>query len=164
MGANFYENHESFHFKEANRKEGSVMETVLGTWRKLVLFGFIVACFFISTTVAISEEPKIKSVEEEKVDPFAPIELKKEPVPSSELEKYDLSQFELQGIVIMEKERRAMVKAPNGESYIVRKGTKIGKNQGEIILISTCEIVVLENFKVGDKVQPKRTSLKIAES
>src|SRR5574341_625828 len=136
------------------------------SWEKsiFILFGLIVSGFFIFATVANSEEPKAMSGKEKKVDPFAPIELKKVEVPSSALEKYDLNQCEIQGIVIMDKERRAMVKAPDGESYIVRKGTKIGKNRGEIIQIGPREVIVLETFKVGDKEQTKRTTLRIAEA
>lgn len=130
----------------------------------LILFGLIVSGFFIFAPLANSEEPKEMSGKEEKVDPFAPIELKKVKAPSSALEKYDLNQFEIQGIVIMDKERMTMIKAPDGESYIVRKGTKIGKNQGEIIQIGPREVVVLETFKVGDKVQTKHTTLRIAEA
>ena len=50
-------------------------------------------------------------------------------VPQSPLEKYDLESFVLKGIVA----DMAMVVSPDGNTYIIRKGTRIGKG-GEVVV------------------------------
>ncbi len=50
-------------------------------------------------------------------------------VPQTPLEKYDLESFVLTGIV----SDLAMVVAPDGSTYIIKKGTRIGK-QGEVVV------------------------------
>ncbi len=50
-------------------------------------------------------------------------------VPQSPLEKYDVESFVLTGIVA----DMAMVVSPDGSTYIIRKGTKIGRN-GEVVV------------------------------
>ncbi len=50
-------------------------------------------------------------------------------VPQSPLEKYDLESFVLTGIV----EDIAMVVSPDGSTYMIKKGTRIGK-YGEVVV------------------------------
>ena len=50
-------------------------------------------------------------------------------VPQTPLEKYDLESFVLTGIVA----DLAMVVSPDGSTYIIKKGTRIGK-QGEVVV------------------------------
>ncbi|TYO99959.1 type IV pilus assembly protein PilP [Geothermobacter ehrlichii] len=84
-------------------------------------------------------------------DPFAPLLQVKTPVqgkqaPLTPLQKFDLPQFRILGIIIGKGEPTAMVAVPGGKSYIVRKGVKIGKNNGVITEITTDGIHVREKY------------------
>jgi type IV pilus assembly protein PilP len=62
------------------------------------------------------------------------------------IQQLELKQIKVTGIVMDEKEGpRAMIKAPNGRTFIVKKGTIIGKNEGEVIEVS------LQGFRVVEK-------------
>ncbi len=50
-------------------------------------------------------------------------------IPTTPLQKYDLESFVLRGVVA----DRAMVLSPDGEVYIVKKGTKMGR-RGEVVV------------------------------
>ena len=54
---------------------------------------------------------------------------------SSPLERFDLSQLIVMGIIWGVEEPRALVKDPTGKGYIVRVGAPIGKNKGRILRI-----------------------------
>lgn len=82
-------------------------------------------------------------------DPFEPPMLVKRPVsnvPLTPLQKFDLGQFQLVGVIIGKGAPRAMVVAPDGKGYILRMGTKIGKNNGRVVKISLDGVVVKEKF------------------
>ena len=78
-----------------------------------------------------------------KRDPFEPLVSKEKQAggkPEKEkgpLEKFELSQFRLMAMLLVKGTPRAMVKAPDGKSYIVKPGDKIGKLDGEIEKIET---------------------------
>lgn len=81
------------------------------------------------------------------VDPFEPIIGKQEGAsPVSPLEQYSLDQLKLVAIIWGVSEPRAMVEDPQGKGYIIKKGTKIGKNQGVVIKILDNEVVILETY------------------
>ena len=84
-------------------------------------------------------------------DPFVPLSRIRKPIgksvePATPLQKYDLIQFKLVGVIVGKGESKAMVVAPDGKSYILAKGVKIGKNNGVIISISTEAIRVKEKY------------------
>ncbi len=85
-------------------------------------------------------------------DPFVPLLQVRKPVkgkkavPLTPLQKFDLPQFRILGIIIGKGEPTAMVAAPGGKSFIVRKGTKIGKNNGVITKITSDGIYVQEKY------------------
>jgi type IV pilus assembly protein PilP len=85
-----------------------------------------------------------------KRDPFKPYEgevtyfEEREKTP---LEMYDLSQFTLTAIVWGISEPRALVRAPDGQDYIVKKDMRIGKNLGRIARITKKELVVAEEYR-----------------
>lgn len=87
-----------------------------------------------------------------KRDPFVPLLQVRKPVkgqaavPLTPLQKFDLPQFRILGIIIGKGEPTAMVAAPGGKSFIVRKGTKIGKNNGVITKITSDGIYVQEKY------------------
>jgi len=85
-------------------------------------------------------------------DPFVPLLQVRTPVkgekavPLTPLQKFDLAQFRILGIIVGKGEPTAMVAEPGGKSYIVRKGTKIGKNNGVITKITADGIYVQEKY------------------
>jgi type IV pilus assembly protein PilP len=85
-----------------------------------------------------------------KTDPFEPIfrgvkeggsELK------TPLEEYNVSQFEVVGIIWDVKDPKAIIKDPKGETYIVGKGTRIGRNNGKITKITERKIYIIEEYE-----------------
>jgi Tfp pilus assembly protein PilP len=86
-----------------------------------------------------------------KRDPFQPLPLKtqakRRPRENlTPLERYDLGQLQLVGIVWNNKEPRAMVEDSSGLGYVVRVGTPIGPNDGKIKEIKPNEIVIEESY------------------
>jgi type IV pilus assembly protein PilP len=65
---------------------------------------------------------------------------------SSPLERFDLSQLIVMGIIWGVDEPRALVRDPTGKGYIVRAGTPIGKNKGRILRIEDNKVVVKETY------------------
>ena len=65
---------------------------------------------------------------------------------SSPLERFDLSQLTVMGIIWGVDEPRALVKDPTGKGYIVKAGTPIGKNKGRILRIEDNKVVVKETY------------------
>jgi type IV pilus assembly protein PilP len=65
---------------------------------------------------------------------------------SSPLERFDLSQLSVMGIIWGVDEPRALIKDPTGKGYIVRAGTPIGKNKGRILRIEDNKVVVKETY------------------
>lgn len=66
--------------------------------------------------------------------------------PLTPLQKYDLSQLRVIGVIIGKGDPKAMVVAPSNKSFVLKKGTKIGKNNGTVISISTDVILVEEQY------------------
>jgi type IV pilus assembly protein PilP len=64
----------------------------------------------------------------------------------SPLERYELGQLSLVGVVWNVKDPRAMVEDATGLGYVVRVGTPIGPNDGKIKEIKPSEIVIEENY------------------
>jgi Tfp pilus assembly protein PilP len=58
------------------------------------------------------------------------------------LEKFELSQYRLIALVVVNGTPRAMVKAPDGKSYTVKVGSYIGMNSGLVKTIETKVIAV----------------------
>jgi type IV pilus assembly protein PilP len=85
-------------------------------------------------------------------DPFLGLLAVKKPVgaqqaqPQTPLQEYELGQFRLTGVIRNASGPAAMVMAPGGKSYVVKKGVKIGKNGGTIIAIENNRIVVEERY------------------
>lgn len=85
-------------------------------------------------------------------DPFRPMTLRTK-VNSrprenlSPLERFDLSQLKIVGVVWDIKEPRAMVEDSTGLGYVVKVGTPIGSNDGRVKAIQRDQIVVEENYE-----------------
>jgi type IV pilus assembly protein PilP len=83
-------------------------------------------------------------------DPFESLlELKKPvtvEVPLTPLQNYEVGQLRLIGMIIGKGEPRAMVVAPDGKSYILKKGVKVGKNDGTVTDITKDSVLVEERY------------------
>lgn len=101
------------------------------------------------TVEEVAEEPKFIYQAEGRRDPFLPLTVVRKPVggqkdePLTPLQKFELSQYRLMGIITGLEEPRALVSSPDGKSYILKKGMKIGKNEGKILRI-TDEVIEIE--------------------
>lgn len=95
-------------------------------------------------------------IPEGKLDPFEPL-FKKERVslavgkknikrrkPLTPLERVNLSQLSLVGIIRAPSGSRALVQESSGKGYVVKKGTYIGTNSGKIIQILKDSIIIEE--------------------
>ena len=84
-------------------------------------------------------------------DPFAPIiekETKKAKAGDRPpLERYNISEFKLTGIVWGGFGYNAMLEGPDGKGYFVRTGTILGPNRGVVKKITQTTMVVEEKFK-----------------
>jgi type IV pilus assembly protein PilP len=92
-----------------------------------------------------------------KVNPFEPLfrerqavaskSKRKKRIPRTPLEKIDLSQLKLVGIVSASSGNKALVEESNGKGYVIRKGTYIGTNAGKVIEIDSSKVTVAEEYE-----------------
>ena len=113
----------------------------------------------VPAPVAKEEETKEEETKEEEFvyvtdgrrDPFVPLSRIRRPIeasvePATPLQSYDLNQFRLAGVIVGKGASKAMVIAPDGKSYILSEGVKIGKNNGVVITISSESVLVEEKY------------------
>lgn len=84
-------------------------------------------------------------------DPFAPLTMVKKPLsiqeaPLTPLQNFDLGQLRLIGVIVGKGASTAMVTAPDGKSYILKKGTKVGKNDGVVVGVKPDAVLVEERY------------------
>lgn len=95
-----------------------------------------------------SEETRYVYVADGRRDPFLPLVGKKVAAFSENpLESFDLTQFKLKGLIVGLGEPKAIVVAPDGKSYILKKGMRIGKSNGIIRDINRDKILVEEQYQ-----------------
>ena len=93
-----------------------------------------------------------------KFDPFMPLykdepvakakkKKKKRRLPLTPLEKVDLSQLKLVGIIRAPSGDKALVQESSGKGYIVKKGTYIGIHAGRVINVLKDKIIVEEEVE-----------------
>lgn len=93
-----------------------------------------------------------------KVDPFEPLfrekpvvatakAKRKKRVPRTPLEKIDLSQLRLVGIILAKSGNRALVEESNGKGYVIKTGTYIGTNAGKVVKIEKDKVIVAEEWE-----------------
>jgi type IV pilus assembly protein PilP len=86
-------------------------------------------------------------------DPFRSFEWERKELASQEtavggpLEQFDVSQLSLIAVVWKTGSARALVEDPGGQSYIVGRGTRIGKNDGTVTQIDDNLVVVNETYE-----------------
>lgn len=85
-------------------------------------------------------------------DPFMPLLAQKGKAAigrefENPLEAYDLVQYQLKGVIVGLGEPKAIVFAPDGKSYILKKGLRIGKSNGVIREITPEKVLVEEQYQ-----------------
>lgn len=78
------------------------------------------------------------------------------------LQKFDLSQLALVGIIWDVKHPKAMIKDPTGQTHIVGANTKVGPRNGYIAVIREGEMVVVETTEQEGKLVSSAQVVKIA--
>jgi len=85
-----------------------------------------------------------------KRDPFRPFlldHLEAEGKSANPLLNYDLSKFNLTGVLSGVANPRAIVVDGDGHGHIITKGTRIGRNKGQVTNIYRDRIIVSEEFR-----------------
>ncbi len=84
-------------------------------------------------------------------DPFSPIIVREERRAQSEerppLERYNINEFKLTGLLWGGFGYNAMLEGPDGKGYFVRVGTIIGQNRGVVKKITKDTMVIEEKFR-----------------
>ena len=107
-----------------------------------------------------------------KIDPFQPlfqrksasVEKKKtkKRIPQTPLERIDLSQLKLVGIILASSGNRALVEESTGKGYVIKNGTYIGINSGKVVRIKKEKVVVEEEFEdVFGKTKLRQREIKL---
>ena len=107
-----------------------------------------------------------------KIDPFEPLfkdqptaikkKRRKKRVPRTPLERIDLAQLKLVGIILAASGNRALVEEASGKGYVIKKGTYIGTNSGKVIKIQKEIVTVEEEFEdVFGKIKTRNRELKL---
>jgi type IV pilus assembly protein PilP len=92
-----------------------------------------------------------------KRDPFRSFQLVDDNRPDVKefgpLEDFELGQLELSAVIWDANNPRALILDPGGRAYIVREGSQIGKNSGQIIHIGDNLVLVKETYEnlAGEK-------------
>jgi len=108
-----------------------------------------------------------------KIDPFEPLfkeekevvakkSERKKRIPRTPLERIDLSQLKLVGIILAASGNRALVEESSGKGYVIKTGTYIGTNGGKIVNIEKDTVIVEEEFEdVFGKLKIRKKELKL---
>jgi len=81
------------------------------------------------------------------------------------LEQYELAQLAVTAIVWESNRPRALVRDPSGESYVIKEGSYVGKNEGLVIHIGDNLVLVKETYMdfAGDQ-STKDVEMRIRKS
>jgi type IV pilus assembly protein PilP len=106
-----------------------------------------------------------------KLDPFEPLyqdkpvavkKKQKKRIPQTPLERIDLSQLKLVGIILASSGNRALVEETTGKGYVIKTGTYIGTNSGKVVKIQKDKVIVEEEFEdVFGKIKTREKELKL---
>jgi len=93
-------------------------------------------------------------ISEGKRDPFLPLSGINDSGttigPMFPLQRFDLDQLKLVGIIWDVKNPKAMIMDPNGKSYVVKANERIGRTSGYVARIREGELVIVESFTGND--------------
>jgi type IV pilus assembly protein PilP len=109
-----------------------------------------------------------------KIDPFEPLfrdkpspekvkkSKRKRRVPRTPLERIDISQLKLVGIILAASGNRALVEESSGKGYVIKKGTYIGTNAGKVTAIEKEAVIVEEEYEdVFGKLKVQKKEIKL---
>jgi len=105
-----------------------------------------------------------------RIDPFSSLfkvksesqKKKRKRFPLTPLEKKDISQFKLVGIILSAKGNKAIVKEASGKGYVISKGTYIGVNDGRVIKILKDKVICEEEVEnLFGQIQTKSRIIKL---
>ena len=109
-----------------------------------------------------------------KVDPFEPLfkdkpthsgtkkKKRKTREPRTPLERIDISQLKLVGIILASSGNRALVEESSGKGYVIKKGTYIGTNAGRVSDIKKDMVIVEEEYEdVFGKLKVQKKEIKL---
>lgn len=97
-------------------------------------------------------------------DPFVPLVASKRTAEFFEnpLEAFDVPQFQIKAVIVGMGENRAMVAAPDGKSYILKKGMRLGKANGVVQDINRERILIEEQYQdLTGKIRKNIQELKV---
>ena len=105
-------------------------------------------------TATVEAPPRYTFVTENRRDPFQPFILIRRPVDAdadlsaqTPLQQYETMQYKLSAIIVGYNQPMVMVIAPDGKSYVVRKGMRIGKSGGTVVQINKEGFLVEEKYR-----------------
>ena len=109
-----------------------------------------------------------------KIDPFQPLfqnkpkkvatnkKLKKRRIRRTPLEKIDIGQLKLTGIIFKKSGNKALVEEASGKGYIIAKGTPIGTRWGKVVKIKKESVIVEEEGEdIMGKITLEKRELKL---
>ena len=67
--------------------------------------------------------------------------------PRTPLERLDISQLKLVGIILSAKGNKAMVEDASGQGYVMEKGTYVGRNSGKVVEIMKEKVIIEEKLE-----------------
>jgi len=81
------------------------------------------------------------------------------------LERFEVTEFDLVGVISGPEIKKAMVQDLTGKGFFIQVGTRIGKRKGKVIQISDKEVIIEEPFKdfLGRK-SFRKITLKLPQS
>ena len=108
----------------------------------------------------------------DKIDPFEPLfkeksvsivkKKRKKRIPRTPLERIDLSQLKLVGIIMASSGNRALVEEATGKGYVIKKGTYIGTSSGKVVKIKKEKVIVEEEFEDAfGKIEIRKREIKL---
>jgi type IV pilus assembly protein PilP len=128
-----------------------------------------------SPKVAVKSPSKVPPIYDPrgKIDPFEPLfketpevaqvtKVRKKRAPQTPLERIDISQLKLVGIILAKSGNRALVEESSGKGYIVKTGTYLGTNSGKVVKIEKDKVIVAEEYEdVLGNVTIRNTEIKL---
>jgi type IV pilus assembly protein PilP len=128
-----------------------------------------------SQDVAAKSSSKIPPVYDPKgkIDPFEPLfketptvalvkKQREKRTPRTPLERIDIGQLKLVGIILAESGNKALVEEASGKGYVIKIGTYLGTNSGKVVKIEKDTVVVAEEYEdVLGNVTVRNTEIKL---
>jgi Tfp pilus assembly protein PilP len=103
-------------------------------------------------TITVNEKQNIDPFENpfKAGTPFSAGSKKVKRVPLTPLEKLDLSQLKLVGIILSDRGNKAMVEDASGKGYVLQQGTYVGRSSGRVTKILKEKVIIEEEIENDD--------------